>query len=709
MPKFVIKSPDGGTYEVNAPDGATEQDAIAYVQKNLTQPVSKKAGSLLNDVPRQLGLTARYGLEGAANAAQLVTEPLRVLTDAITPDRKPTLSGLVTGQTPPKSTPLGVQATKLADFLGLPSPQGADERVIGDATRLVAGTGLTMGAGNLAQKGGEAAKQVGRFFTQNPTSQLTSAAGAGLAGGSAREAGGTDTQQVLASVIGGVGGNFVPSLGNAVKSRVSGMVNKMTPQDMDIKIGEVLRKTGVDYSQVPEKIRQSLRQELASSLQTGKDLNPQALARLVDFKATGLTPTRGMLTLDPVQISREQNLAKMGANSADGQLQGLARIQNQNNTRLIDNLNELGASRGDALRAGETVAGTIRSTQAGLRSAEQAAWDTAKGSAGYRAPISSQAISDINQALGDEGLMPFMNPTISRYMEAFQTGQPFTPQAYRNLQSMLAREVAKGGNEGAAAGLARRILEQSELTPAGVVNAGNLPATQGMASSMRAADGAANEAIDAVNAARRATRTAYAYEDSNPLVRSVLSDGASGDPQRIARRFILGGTANEAADLVNEIGPRGLAVVKDAVVADLKSKALSGAADEVGKFSQSAFNKALNALGERKLSILFTPEELRALRTNARVASLMQAQPVGSAVNNSNSGALLLGRGLDALNKLPIIGPNVVPALKNIEISMGNRQAQNLMPGLLAEQPRRPLAGGLIGPTVAMGGLLAAP
>lgn len=35
MPKFNITSPDGASYEVNAPDGATEQDAIAYVQKNL--------------------------------------------------------------------------------------------------------------------------------------------------------------------------------------------------------------------------------------------------------------------------------------------------------------------------------------------------------------------------------------------------------------------------------------------------------------------------------------------------------------------------------------------------------------------------------------------------------------------------------------------------------------------------------------------------
>ena len=70
--------------------------------------------------------------------------------------------------------------------------------------------------------------------------------------------------------------------------------------------------------------------------------------------------------------------------------------------------------------------------------------------------------------------MPFMNPTISKYMQAFQEGQQFTPQAYRNLQSMLAREVSKGGNEGAAAGLARRILEDADLRPAGFVNNGAL-------------------------------------------------------------------------------------------------------------------------------------------------------------------------------------------------------------------------------------------
>lgn len=34
MPTYEITSPDGGTYHVDAPEGATEQDALAYVQKN---------------------------------------------------------------------------------------------------------------------------------------------------------------------------------------------------------------------------------------------------------------------------------------------------------------------------------------------------------------------------------------------------------------------------------------------------------------------------------------------------------------------------------------------------------------------------------------------------------------------------------------------------------------------------------------------------
>ena len=38
MPTYEVRSPDGTAYRVNAPEGATQEDAIAYVQKNFTAP-----------------------------------------------------------------------------------------------------------------------------------------------------------------------------------------------------------------------------------------------------------------------------------------------------------------------------------------------------------------------------------------------------------------------------------------------------------------------------------------------------------------------------------------------------------------------------------------------------------------------------------------------------------------------------------------------
>jgi hypothetical protein len=238
---------------------------------------------------------------------------------------------------------------------------------------------------------------------------------------------------------------------------------------------------------------------------------------------------------------------------------------------------------------------------------------------------------------------------------------------------------------------------------------------------MRAVDDNATDAIAAVNNARRATRQAYRYEDSSPLVRSVLSDGATSDPQRIAQRYVVGGTVREAQDLARQVGPGGIGEIKNAIAAHLKDRALNGASDEVGKFSQSAYNKALNAIGDRKLGVFFSPEEIAQLRAVGRVASYMQVQPVGSAVNNSNSAAMLLGKAYDGLVRgvgmVPGVGPvgagildlTIGTPTKNAANLMAQQQAQNVMPGLLSAQRAAPWTEGLAAQAIAMGGLFAAP
>ena len=704
MPVARFEMPDGRIARFEVPEGTTPEQAqqmmAAYAQQNT--PVSVKAGQELNSIPRQLGLTARYGLEGLANAAEVFSEPLRYLTDRIT------------GSTG-KTLPAGALASRFADTLGLPKPQGANERVIGEASRLVAGAGGMAGAARAASSLPGMAGQAAEFLAANPTQQLASAAGAGLAGGASKEAGGNQLGQGLAALAGGVAGGLVPRAAGALGDAAKRMI-PMKPQDVDLQISAILNRAGVDYSGVPEAVRQSLRAELADALKAGQELNPQAVARLADFRAAGLTPTRGTVSLDPVQLTREKNLAKMAANMAEGELSGLPRLENQNNAKLIEGLNTLGAASGRLpVDAGRVLTGSIEGTRQGLRGNEQALWDAAKNSPGYRMPIYPDGLNAINRELGDTGMMAFMSKPITDYMAAFQTGQqPFTPQAYRNLQSMLAGEMAKGGNEAAAAGIARRALESVPMRP--IVNPngidfGQAPVTQGLASMMRAVDAQPNASIDAVNRARAATRAAYEFEDSSRVVRAALSRDA--DPKRIADRFIINGTPDEARLVAGQVNDQGRAVIRDALATQIKKAALSGASDEVGKVSQSSLNREINKIGVEKLRLFFSPEEIDSLQRLGRVASYVQAQPAGSAVNNSNSGALLLGRGADALKglvgKIPFGQAAVLDPIRNIEISMRNRAAQNVMPGLLAPQQTQPMGQALLLPSLAYGGLLAGP
>jgi len=713
-----VRLPDG-TIISNVPDGTTKADLVTKLQNNgMAVPAEwlqqsapaapanpvQDAGRAVNrgisDLPRQVGLAGRYGLEGLANAAQVFTEPVAGLMR---------MAGINTA-------PLGQVATSAADAIGLPKPRDELERVVGDATRLVAGAGGTLGGAQQLAKLPGMIGSIGGALSTAPMAQLSSAAGGGGLSGLSREGGGDELQQAAAGLIGGVAGGFAPGLLQGAASGVKrALTPKMTPQQLDAQINVIFERSGGDYSQIPERARQALRTELRDAMQAGKELNPDAVRRLADFTATGLTPTRGSVTLDPVQITREMNLAKTGANSGNKGLHGLAQVQNQNNSRLIQLMDELGASRGvDAQSAGEQITSSIIGRRDSLRAAEKSAWDAARSSPGYRQPISPRVISDINQSLGDEGLMPFMNPTISRYMESFMDGkQPFTPQDYRNLQSMLSREIAKGGNEGYAAKTAARVLGGSDVQPItnpGGIDFGNSVLTADMAQRLRAMDAAPASAIDAVNRARQATRAAYAYEESSPLVRRVLSDGESSDPMAIAKKYVIGGTPTQAKVLAREVGPEGLPVIRDAIVNHLKNFAIRSQENDVGKFGQSAFNQELKRIGDKKLSQFFQPEEIEMLKRIGRVASYTQVQPVGSAVGNSNTAALLMGRGLDILDKIPLVGPMTAPPLQNLQVSIREGAAKNVRPGLLGPVQREPVMRGLLNPALAYtGGLLAPP
>lgn len=695
MPVFEVTSPDGKTFEITAPEGATQEQVLAYAQ---AQFAAKPQRSVPESLARQVGLTARAGMEGVADTAQLVTEPLRNVTDVLVPERP--------GQ--PKSTPLGIQAAKLADWMGLPQPENKLERVVQDTSKLMAGTG---GMQSIAKVGAQFlnptlaklpealhyAPEASRMapgalstafegLASAPVQQATGAFGAGLAGGYAKESGAGPMGQFGSALLGGVAGGLAPSVGNAMGNVAGaawrGVKNEFgqgpNPQTLDMAISQALKNSDFDYAALPARVKQSIRADVDAVLASGKELDPEVLRRLAEFRSLGVTPTRGSVTLDPVLITREKNLAKMGANAADDELGALARVQNENSKALTRNLNEMGELPTNAFDAGARHIDIIKAKDAAWQAKVTGLYEDARALPGGDLQIDRKPfIDNIYGALAKENKMAFLPDNVSSMLDQLSAGQvtkggqtfpvPFDALALDNLMTVVAKaqRSTTDGNAKAALNAVRKAIDDTPLNLQHGEVGGTQVVTQGLGDRMAAVDKAPQAVMDAMNAARAEARKRFQWQESTKPIEAALGGV---EPDKFVRRFVIAGDVADVKSLMAEGHPEQL---KGAVLAYLKSKALNNAEDEVGTFSQSGYNKALKELGDTKLGAIFSKEELNKLKTVGRVSSYSQVQPAGSAVGNSNTGAYMAGKMYDVFksvmtNKVPVIGPALGAAVDTV-------------------------------------------
>lgn len=693
-----VRLPDG-TIIQGVPDGTTKADLVQRLQRNgMAVPsewlaaappppsAAERAGGALKEVPRQLGLTGRYAMEGLGGLADVFTAPFRVGLNA---------AGV-------KNRPYADVAADFATGLGMPQPQGANERVIGDAARLVAGGG---GMGAAARGSAALTQGVTRGVLQqlaaNQGTQGISAATAGLAGGSTREAGGGPGAQFLASLLGGVAGGagagLAQSVGGNLAARGRALLTPDKPQAVEQQIELALRGSGTDWSALPERVRQAMRAEVAAALKTGDDLNPDAIRRLADFRQVpNTTPTRGMLTQDPGLITRERNLAKTGANSADLGLQRLPMLENRNTAALLSAIDDAGARNApDAFSTGQRAIGALQGNIDASRARISGLYDQARDSAGRSAQLDGHAFTSRASQLLDENLLGGALPkSVETHLNRIAQGEvPFDVNYAEQLKTAMGKlqRASSDGQTRMALGVVRQALDATPLRGAGsgIPNPGNLPAV--MSNGPQPASLGA-ESIQAFNRARQANAAFMSRVEGTPALRAVM-DGV--EPDRFVQQFITGSGAS-AADVralarAAAANPEAMGAIKASIADHLKSAATNGT-DDVVKWSSAAYNKALNNIGDRKLSAFFAPEEIAQLRAIGRVGTYMQAQPAGSAVNNSNSGALMLGRGLDWLtDKAPLGIDKVLQG-----VIRGQQQGAALnVPGAL-RAPQLPQSGGLL-------------
>lgn len=180
-----------------APSGGNPWDADEVVTPAPAPAQPKR--SLGAELGRQAGLTARHAITGVAAIPAMAADAVAGVAN------KGLDAALGEGQGfrfPKQAQALDNALTKA----GLPQPETAQERVVGDATSALASGAGVVGVGRAIAKGAAApvTRAVGETLAKGPGVQLTSGAASAGASGATREAGGGEAAQLAAGVAGAI-------------------------------------------------------------------------------------------------------------------------------------------------------------------------------------------------------------------------------------------------------------------------------------------------------------------------------------------------------------------------------------------------------------------------------------------------------------------------------------------------------------------------
>lgn len=682
---WIVKNADKkGTPEFDIVSKAYQQTRAQSAGETTPAP-SKPFGEQLNesiaDVPRQIGLTARAGLQGLGNIVDLVATPIRAAGNLVLPPSQQMKPGI---------------GRMLSNSLGLPVPRNATERVVGDIGETMAGAAAPIGiASRVAQGSTGVTNAVARSLAAAPATQLASAASAGGAGGYVRETGGNALSQFVAALGAGIATPLAANKIAQLAGRIGTRTPTYTPDELDVKINAAIAPNGIKVENMAPQVAQGIRDDVAAALKISDDLKPDELRRLADYRLTGLTPTKATLSLDPAIISQQKNLAKQGINSKDVAAQQLGQTENANNREIISGMNRLGSpSPATPAGAGTVISGTLGARDARAQALISARYSQARAANGRSAELDPDAFVTRANSLIDEALLGDKIPPAVRnilnkkWTQVINDGKPPVPGAPAPAATPLTVDMAEQFKT-SIAGLQRASTDAAERKALGYVRQAldEAPLLPGQ--------DIGQEAINAFTRARKLNRSYMQIVEKTPALAAVR-DGV--EPDKFVNTYITGNgkdstiAAQKALRSSIKGDPLAVTTVREQIIEHLKAKALGRASDEVGNVSQSAFNKALKDIGDERLAIWFPQKDIDQLKALGRVASYEQVQPRGSAVGNSNTGAVLMSNILDRiagsalLSKIPA-GGLIQQPVQNISIGIGSKRALNAPAAIAADMP----------------------
>jgi hypothetical protein len=609
MPEFKITGPDGRKFTVKAQDGVDKDAAVNHVIETYysSAPESRKDLTFMEKVKDSpVGGFARGLRDVVDGGAQLLTRGLEGIS------------------------PAGSDMEKF--FKGererVEAINNEAERDYQQNFRRGNLEGLDVGrlAGNIASSLPVAAALPMAAATAPMKARVLAGALSGGASSALQPVMEQDQGDFLENKLGQVGigavtGAASPFIADAIGKVVSKFAGKVkgVPSDANITLnlqGE-FAKQGVDFSKLSDQVKASMIADAKKALAAGGQLDPEVLARKADFEELGMKPTLGQILRekDPRQFQFEKNTVGIqGAGESIGQ-----RFTEQN-AQLIQRLNEMRTGQGlDKFQAAANVIDELKAMDAARNANVGALYDQARAAAGVTTPLNpSNFAQSLNNTLDEAMVGDALPAGVRKAINQIATGEmPFTIQKAEQLRQAINGQITNmPSRENFALSAVNRAL-QNEIDNVG--------------------SQAGDEAAQAFKAARAAASERFKQiETSAPLKAAI--DGM--EPDKFIQKFVINGKAKDLLTLRANLqdNPGLWDEIRGQVIDHLKfEKALNRSSDEVGQFSQSMFKKGLDNIGDAKLKILFSPEEVAQLKRIARVGEFIDVIPKGAKINNSGT------------------------------------------------------------------------
>lgn len=483
---------------------------------------------------------------------------------------------------------------------------------------------------------------------ENSTERLKSM-GLGAVGGAVGAGLGQKAGEVISKGVG-----KAKTAANNTLAKVSTERTNQILQNIDDKLEVALKQQGLKLSDLNQNTLKTLRADAKSALDSGKYLNPEAVARKVVLDRVGIKGTKAQVTGNAQQWQKEAELAKIS-----GIGDPLREKFIGDNKALESLLNQASKSTGgeaiDQYGAIKNATDSLLDQNAQNKSFISAAYDNAMKAPGNDALIDGAGLAnDVFTKLDDAALASFIPTDIAKKINQIgENPQLFTLKKGEELIKVLNTHYKSSLQNGQptatthALGIVRQALQtrQDEALQGLLVSGGN-------------------DAAQAYQFARQAHQFNRQQIDKMPLLQDALKGV---EPDKLFNKHILQGNVSELGETVSVLrgaNPQAVADIKQQTLEYITSKSMNSN----GQFSPAGMNNALKAIGDRRLGILFEPSELKHIKDIGKAGHYLVTQPNHSYVNNSNTAAGLMryfGGLAKVAEHMPVVGNNVVQPVQS--------------------------------------------